>query len=305
MSELNQVSEKKSFIDKYAKILVVVAVLLGATSGNFGVLISAPPTVIGFWRLTISLPFFVIPVLCNQEKRTQLMQISKKNLLLSFVAGAFLFAHYFSWYSAVKLTKIASAAVLASFHPLVVIFISVFIYKKNPSWKSIVAILVALGGGALIMCTDISAFTGGKLSGNLLALTAGICMGVYFAVGGKVREEVEGSIYVMLLFFSCWFCFTVSNVATATPVLGYPAMDYFYMLCLAVLCQICSHAVFNLCMGRVSSLYVSAWETGDPVFSTLFAVIMIHQIPTVIEIIGCIIVVGALLAYNKVEEESI
>ena len=87
---MNQVSEKKSFIDKYAKILVVVAVLLGATSGNFGVLISAPPTVIGFWRLTISLPFFVIPVLCNQEKRTQLAQISRKNLLFSFVAG-FLF----------------------------------------------------------------------------------------------------------------------------------------------------------------------------------------------------------------------
>lgn len=305
MGEGNQIGEKKSFIDKYAKILVIVAVLCGATSGNFGVLISASPTVIGFWRLTIALPFFAIPIFANADKRKLLLQVSKKELLLSFISGAFLFLHYFTWYSSVKLTNVASAAVLASFHPLVVIFITVFIYRKRISWKSVLAILVALGGGVLIICSDLSTLSGGKLSGNLLALVAGICMGVYFAIGGKVRQSVEGSIYVMLVFASCWICFALSNVFSGTPITGYPTMDYVYILCLAFLCQLGSHAVFNLCMGHVSSLYVSAWETGDPVFSTLFAVIMLHQIPTVIEIIGCIIVVGALLAYNKVEEESI
>lgn len=305
MGEGNQIGEKKSFIDKYAKILVIIAVLCGATSGNFGVLITASPTVIGFWRLTIAVPFFAIPILANADKRKQLAQVSKKELLLSFISGAFLFMHYYTWYSSVKLTNVASAAVLASFHPLVVIFITVFIYRKRISWKSVLAIIVALGGGVLIICSDLSTLSGGKLSGNLLALAAGICMGVYFAIGGKVRQSVEGSIYVMLVFASCWICFALSNVFSGTPITGYPTMDYVYILCLAFLCQLGSHAVFNLCMGHVSSLYVSAWETGDPVFSTLFAVIMLHQIPTVIEIIGCIIVVGALLAYNKVEEESI
>lgn len=304
MSELQTQQEKKGFIDRYAKILVIVAVLCGATSGNFGVLISASPTVIGFWRLLIALPFFAIPVLASPEKRQQLSQISKKNLLLCFLSGAFLFMHYYTWYSSVKLTNVASASVLASFHPLVVIFITVFIYKKKISWKSIAAIIVALCGGALIICSDLSSLSGGKLSGNLFALAAGICMGVYFAIGGKVRQEVEGSIYVMLLFFACWACFAINAAVTATPVLGYPTMDYVYILCLVFICQIGSHAVFNLCMGRVSSLYVSAWETGDPVFSTTFALIMLGQVPSGMEVLGCVIVVGALLLYNKFEQES-
>ena len=304
MSELNQIGEKKSFIDKYAKILVIVAVLCGATSGNFGVLISAPPTIIGFWRLTIAVPFFAIPILANADKRKQLAQVSKKELLLSFISGAFLFMHYYTWYSSVKLTNVASAAVLASFHPLVVIFITVFIYRKRISWKSVLAIIVALGGGVLIICSDLQALSGGKLSGNLLALAAGICMGVYFAIGGKVRQSVEGSIYVMLVFASCWICFALSNIFSGTPLTGYPTMDYVYILCLAFICQIGSHAVFNLCMGHVSSLYVSAWETGDPVFSTLLAFLMLRQIPSGAEVIGCIIVVAALLVYNKFEQES-
>ena len=301
MGEGNQIGEKKSFIDKYAKILVIVAVLCGATSGNFGVLISASPTVIGFWRLTIALPFFAIPIFSNADKRKQLAQASKKDLLLSFISGAFLFLHFFSWYSSVKLTNVASAAVLASFHPLVVIFITVFIYRKRISWKSVLAILVALGGGILIIFSTLS---GGKLSGNLLALAAGICMGVYFAIGGKVRQSVEGSIYVMLVFASCWICFALSNIFSGTPITGYPTMDYVYILCVAFICQIGSHAVFNLCMGHVSSLYVSAWETGDPVFSTLFAFLMLRQVPSGAEVIGCVIVVAALLVYNKFEQES-
>ena len=81
-------------------------------------------------------------------------------------------------------------------------------------------------------------------------------------------------------------------------------MDYVYILCVAFICQIGSHAVFNLCMGHVSSLYVSAWETGDPVFSTLFALLMLRQVPSGAEVIGCVIVVAALLVYNKFEQES-
>ena len=115
---------------------------------------------------------------------------------------------------------------------------------------------------------------------------------------------MDGSISVLLFFTSCWICFTLSNIIPGTPLLGYPPTDYLYMICLTFICQIGSHAVWNLCMGHVSSLYVSTWETSDPVFATLLAVIMVKQIPSTTEIIGCVIVVAALLMYNKFERES-
>ena len=300
---MSENQENKGFIARYAKIFVIIAVLCGATSGNFGALISAPASVIGFWRLLIALPFFAVPVFANKESREKLMRVSKKNLLLCFISGAFLFGHYFTWYSAVKVTNIASASVLASFHPLIVIFITVFIYRSKVSWKSIAAIIVALCGGVFIICSDLSALSGGRLSGNLLAFAAGLCMGVYFAIGGKVRKEVDGVVYVLLVFFSCWICFSLSNIIPGTSVVGYPMMDYVYIICLAFICQIGSHAVWNLCMGHVSSLYVSTWETADPVFATLLAVVMVRQIPSTTEIIGCAIVVIALLMYNKFERD--
>ncbi|MGN0713463.1 MAG: DMT family transporter [Anaerovoracaceae bacterium] len=296
-----------NLIAKYAKLAVVIAVLCGATSGSLSAMTAIPAMGIGFLRLTIALPFFLIPALASEEKRSQIKALSRRDLGLCVLSGVFLFGHFFSWFSAVKLTNVASAAVLASLHPLVVLLVTVFIMKKKVSWKSVLAILVALCGGAVIMGFDLNTLAGGHLAGNILGFLAGMFMGLYFSVGDAARKTVNGDIYVLLVFAACWVCFAGGVMASGTPILGYTFQDYLYVVLMAFICQIGSHAVFNMCIGHVSSLYVSTIESGDPVFSILVAVVCLGQIPALYEIVGCIIVVGALLYYNYQEsrEETI
>ena len=259
--------------------------------------------VTGFWRLTVALPFFLVPVLVNNEKREKLKNVSGRDYFWCFVAGAFLFGHFFSWFNAVKFTNVASASVLAALHPLVVLLVTVFIYRKKVSLKSVAAIAVALVGGAIIVGADYSSFAGGSLKGNILAFLAALFMGLYFSVGDSVRKRVDGGIYVLLVFFACWVCFSLGILITGTPVLGYSTSDYIYILAMTFICQIGAHAVFNMCIGYVSSLYVSTWEAGEPVFATIMAVIFLGQVPKSYEIIGCVVVVAALLYYNRQENK--
>lgn len=259
---------------------------------------------IGFWRLTIALPFFIIPALTSDKKRQQLKEIAPSDYMWCFISGAFLFGHFFSWFNAVKLTNIASASVLAALHPLVVLLVTVLIYKKRVSIKSVAAIIVALVGGVIIVGADYNTFAGGNLTGDIFAFMAAMFMGLYFSVGDAVRKRVDGGLYVLLVFFSCWICFSIGMIFTGTPVFGYSAMDYVLLVVMAFLCQIGAHAVFNLCIGHVSSLYVSTWETADSVFAIVMAIIFLQQIPKLYEIIGCIIVVCALLYYNKQESKQ-
>ena len=293
-----------NLIAKYAKIAAVVAVICGATSGSLSAMTAIPAIGIGFWRLTIVLPFFLIPTLMSSEKMEHLKAVSKKDWIWCGISGLFLFGHYFSWFNAVKMTNVASAAVLASFHPIVVLLVTVFIMKKKVSWKSVAAIMVALGGGAVVMGFDMAALTSGQLTGNILGLFAGIFMGLYFAVGGHVRKRVDGGIYVLIVFAACWVCFAVASVGTGTALLGYTFTDYLYVAIMAVVCQMGAHAVFNMCIGHVNPLYVSTWETADPVFCILIAVVTLGQVPKGYEIIGCIVVVAALLFYNYQESKE-
>lgn len=297
MNELQ--TEKKGILDKYSKIIVPFAVFFGACSGAFGSMIEAPALAIGFWRLIIALPFFAVPVFAKKDSRENLKGISRSNWIWCIICGIMLCGHFYCWFTCLKLTSVASAAVLASLHPLVVLLITVFIYKRKVSWKSVLAIIIALCGGVIIMGSNLAALTDGSIAGKLLAFGAAIFMGIYFSIGDKVRKEVDGGVYVFLVFGFCWLSFGAICLITGTPVFGYSASDFFYIFCLAIVCQIGSHAMFNLCIGHVSSLYVSTWEAGDPVFSILIALVLVGQVPSVIEIIGCIIVVCAILFYGR------
>ena len=86
-------NNKQGFIARYVKFIVVLAVIAGSSSGIFGKVIEAPSMAIGFWRLTMGLPFFAIPVLVKH--RDTLKAVSKRDYLLTFVAGVFLFGHFF------------------------------------------------------------------------------------------------------------------------------------------------------------------------------------------------------------------
>lgn len=288
--------EKKSFMERYVKIIVVLAVMAGSSSGIFGSVIEAPSMAIGFWRLTLGLPFFAVPVLL--KNRDTLKQISKRDYAWTFAAGAFLFGHFFTWFNAVKLTNIASAVVLAALHPLVVLVITVFVLKRKVGRRPVMGIVLALLGGVLIAGLDYRQLTGGNFAGDVLAFLAGAFMGIYFAIGNEVRKKVPGSTYVFLVFLSCWICFSIGMIASGTPALGYSASDYFYIIGLTLVCQIGAHAVFNLCFGYVDSLYVSAWESGESVFAILMGIVFLGQIPASWEIIGCAVVVIGLLYYN-------
>ncbi len=319
-----------NFISKYARILVVIAVMLGATSGTLGKAITASPIAIGFWRLTFSLPFFAIPVFLHdldelksilfsgrnssstisqgvQQSRDSNILLKdnqetnapgKKDLLLTIAAGFFLFAHFTCWFNAVKMTSIASASIFASLHPLVVVLISVAIYKKKINKNQIIGILVALLGAYLTAGMDFDNLPEGHLIGDINGILAALFMGIYFSIGEKVMNKISGRVYVFILFFACWFSFAMAMIVTGTPFTGYPAKDYLLLVLMALLCQIGSHAVLNLCIGHLDSVYVSAWETADSVFSITFALLLLSQMPTLWELIGCTLVVAGLLYYN-------
>ncbi|MBO4235991.1 MAG: DMT family transporter [Firmicutes bacterium] len=287
----------EKFLSKYAKILVVLATVLGALSGPLGKAISAPSLAIGFWRLTMGLPFFIIPVFASGYRRNELKDIDTKSLIGAVVAGIFLFIHFYAWFNAVKMTNISSAAVIASLHPLVVVFISIAIYKRKIGIKPIIGIVIALIGAALTAGLDYANLSMTHFTGDMLAVITGLSMGIYYALGDKVRGKVDGAVYVLILFASCWLCFLIAMLASGTSFFDYPSKDWIMLVIMTLACQVGCHALNNLCLGHADSVYVSAWSASEMVFASFFAWLLIGQVPTNWGIIGSIIVIGGLLYY--------
>ena len=288
--------QQKSFLERYVKVIVVFAVIAGSASGIFGSVIEAPPMAIGFWRLSFGLPFFAVPFF--KTGIIELKTIPKKSMIFTIMAGVFLFLHFFCWFSAVKLTNIASASVLAALHPLVVVFTTIFIFKRRVGRRALMGILCALAGATMVAGFDYKELATGNFEGDILSIATAIFMGLYFAMGHEARKNISGTTYVFLCFLFCWLCFGIGMISTGTTFFDYSSSDWIYLLGLTIVCQIGAHAVFNLCMGHVSSLYVSTWESGEAVSATMLAYIFLGQTPEHWQILGMITVVIGLLYYN-------
>lgn len=291
----------RKYAEHYVKYVVLLAVISGSTSGILGRLISADSMAIGFYRLTMALPFFLIPVLLR--KRTSLKAVPTRDLVWSAISGMFLFWHFLSWFIAVKNTTIASAIILADLHPLIVMGITVIILKKKIPTRAAVGVFVALLGAALVMGFDFG-FANHQVYGDIMAIFAAVAMGIYFCIGGVLRKDIPGDIYITLVFSACWICFTIGMIATGTPFFGYPLSDYLWLIVMTALCQVGAHAVLNWSMRYVPALYVSAWGTTEIVSAPLLALLIFGEMPGPTKIIGGGIVIAGLLYYNYHENDT-
>ena len=285
---------------RHAKIVVLCGVFAAGTSGVLGKLIEAPSMIIGFCRLLITLPIFVIPVLLYH--REELKAVKKREFIWSVASGIFLFIHYMAWFTSVKETAIASATVLMSLHPLFVAAMAYFVWKNKVSIKALMGVMIAIVGGIVVVGGNFT--DGNSLYGDILAFISCVGMGIYFSIGSEIRNNISAAVYIMLVFGTCFICFAITIVVTSTPVLGYPPSDYLWILVMAIVCQLGAHAVFNWALGYVSSLYVSAVDTGEILVAAFLALIIFGEIPTIWQIIGGVIVIAGLLYYNYHEGDK-
>ncbi len=284
-----------------AKKIVVMAAFAASFSAIFVRLIDAPAIVIGFYRLGFSLPFFAVAVFVWHRK--ELFSVSRKDLLICAMSGVFLALHFFTWFSALGYTTVASATVLCLTHPIIILAITTLVFKEKTNSKAIIGVLIALVGAAVISGGDYS-FSGRAIIGDVLALFGALFMALYFLVGRNMRRKLNAAVYIFLVFMACWLSFGIAMLATKTPFAPYSASDFFYLFLAAMVCQIGTHAVINWSLGYVSPLYISTIETGEAIGATVLAAIIFAEIPTPWQLVGGIIAVGGLVYYNYNDAQS-
>ena len=76
--------------------------------------------------------------------------------------------------------------------------------------------------------------------------------------------------------------------------------DLKWLILLAVIPQLVGHSLINWLLGYIPAHKVSIALLGEPIGSTILAIILLKEIPSVQEIIGSIIILaGILIAIRK------
>lgn len=276
-------------------LAILIAVIAVSFASIFIRWSDAEPLAIAFYRLLFTtlllLPFVLV------KRGQEIRNLGGKNLALMLGIGLVLSFHFSMWITSLGLTSVASSVILVTAHPILVGTVSHFFMKDKLSKLNFIGISVAITGVIVLTLGDFSSgpLSGSKTLGNILAFLAGICAGIYILGGRKMRRSTSIVTYAFLVYLFCTIFLFIQCLATSTKLFPLPANEYYLFLLMALVPGILGHTLYNWSLKYVTATVVSVSLLGEPIGSSILAILLLNEVPSSYVLIGGPIVLAGIL----------
>ena len=292
----------KKPINPYLLLLVGILAVSTAAILIRLILLEASALVIAAYRLALSaLISGLLLLISHKSKRTQL---NRKDIGLLVLSGVFLSAHFAAWITSLEFISVSSSVILVTTTPLWVALLSPVVLKEKVSSRFYWGMAVAIIGGICIAisspcrlssvglrCSG-SVFERGSqtLWGMALALFGAWMASGYMLIGRKMRLKMDNLSYTTAVYTVSAIVLILVVILRGEKLLGYSPQIYALFVALAVIPQLLGHSVLNYSLEVLPATVVSMALLGEPIGSTILAVIFLNEIPSTLEIIGGIFI---------------
>ena len=276
---------------------LAVAVVAVSTSAILIEWSRAPSIVKALYRVAFTVCLLLPVALGRASDRAAVRRLSPRDVLVAVGAGLALTVHFAAWFESLRWTSVAASVTLVQAQPLFVVAGAWAILDERVTRRTVLGILLALAGMGVMSAADVvlgtATLTGERpLFGNLLAVLGAVTAAEYVLVGRSLRQRLPLLPYVLVVYASCALALLVATLARGHPLLGYPPREYLLFLGMAVGPGLFGHTVINWALAHVESSVVSVSLLGEPVGSTLLAVLLLAEYPTAMTLVGGAIVLA-------------
>lgn len=263
-------------------IPVLVGVIAVSFSSIFIKLCAAPAGAIGMYRLALSV-LILIPMAVRQFPN--LRQLSPRDGIALLASGVLLGLHFLFWIASLKHTSIASSMIMTSLQPAFVALGAALVFRERLSARGWFSMGCALAGAVIVGIGDEHG-PKSTLYGDLLSLIGTVAISGYMLVGQKVRARLPSSAYNACVFAAASVTLLGFNLAAQTPMSGFMAVDWVWIVLLALIPTLFGHALFNWLLQYLSATKISMTILGEPIGAILLAAWLLHSPLTPHQIIG-------------------
>ena len=275
---------------------------------------NAPSLVIAAWRL--SLATLVLAPVALTRYGPELRRMTSKELALGLLSGVFLSVHFATWISSLEFTSVASSVVLVSTSPLFVALLAPVFLKEHISRQIVAGLILALLGISIVAISDTCTWQNSSLGcppfreflqgkaflGDLLALAGALAGACYMMIGRRLRGGLSVVSYIFVVYGMAAVVLVFVMFAAGQSPWGYPPITYGWFALLALVPQLLGHSTFNWALGYLSAAFVSLTLLGEPIGSTILAYFFLHETPTVLKVIGAILILTGIMIASKSEK---
>ncbi|WP_246043150.1 DMT family transporter [Fodinibius saliphilus] len=294
----------------YPKVQVLAALAAGLTAFGFAPILvrlapNTSPLVLVVYRTVFAalmlLPFWLWHR--NNEKRKG----KGKERLWIALSGMCLGLHFICWISSLYYTSVASASVLVTVHPIIMILVERLWYKRGFAKATWIGVVMAFGGSLLLGISDsqIEQSFADPLFGNFLALSAAIIFVFYLLIGQKIRQKREWVDYVFPVYFYAAATCILIAIVVGKDLTNISTVGIWAGAGLAFGPQILGHGSMNYAVKYVSPTLLSTLILAEPLLASVLAFIFFAEMPPITSIVAmCIILVGVGLTWRRASSKK-
>jgi len=231
--------------------------------------------------------------------RAELFALTRRQAFLSGFAGFWLALNLLLLFVSLEYTSVMMTSVLRRTTPMWIFLPEILIFGVVFSRRFWLSLALTLVGVTLVGFGGLSAIEAGSdpLLGGALALIGSFCFGAYILIGRQLNNVIPPLLYSFLVFFSAALVISVFVAASGTPVTGYSASGYLWILIVTILAQVIGHIFMNLSLQFFTATAMAIILQIAVVGSALIALFLFGEIPSAAQILGSALVIyGVIVA---------
>ncbi|GAB7095768.1 DMT family transporter [Halolamina litorea] len=274
---------------------LAVAVIAVSTSAILVRWSDAPSVIKAFYRVLFTTALLVPWALGRYRGEFGRMEL--RDVGLAGLTGLALALHFVSWFESLNYTSVAASVTLVQTQPLFVAVGAWALLDERLTRRMLVGIFIALFGAvamslgdpllASVGIGDAAGLTNTGAFGNALAVVGAVTSAAYVLAGRSLRQRVSLVPYVVVVYLACAGALLAIAVAQNAPLVDYPRREWLLFLGMAIGPGIFGHTVINWALAHVESGVVSVSLLGEPVGSTVLALLLLPgEIPTPTTVAG-------------------
>jgi len=262
-----------------------IAVFLFGGAGLFGKILNYQSTIIVFSRVFFSA---ITLFLFIKFKNFKIVFAKKQSYLKVLITSFLLSLHWVFFFQSIKYSTVATALLSFSTFPIFVSFIEPFVFKTKILFKEIIAALLSLLG--VLILTHTYSIHSLHFKGVLFGIFSGLLFALLSVANKKL---VKGEKPLLITFYQHLFSTPILlpslTLLKETPTLN----DFIYFILLGSVFTALAHLFFISSLIKFKAFISGIFATLEPVYGTLFAFLIIREIPTRYTVYGGIIILIA------------
>ncbi len=248
---------------------------------------------------TVTAALVLLPFWLLRTSRAETF-FNSRDKIIAAVAGVVLGFHFIFWILALQNTTVASASILVTIHPVILILIEAGLFKRVFPPLVWLGVFIAFSGSVLLGYSDSTSVTifEHALLGDGFALVAALLFALYFLISQRLRQKSDWLNYVFRVYGATGVtCLVVALIAGSD--FRVEPIVWVAGIALALGPQILGHGSLNYTVKFVAPTLLATLILTEPVFATILAWFIFSEIPPVLTFPAmAVIIAGVVLTWS-------